>query len=228
MLGVMLLLMLAGAIVMPGRQEFQELHSMPMFYWIQIQPLEITWWLWGLIGVFVVLSLNTVFCSIESLVKKRKVTQWLLLISPQIIHIGFLFVLLAHVLSAAGASQGQTVAGEGSLITLSDHRTVIRIKNIDISLDYNGYISDWEVDVEYLSNGVVFHNDTIKPNDPSVLRGFNINVKDLRVSPDKAILLQVNREPGAMWALVGGILFMIGIVILVVLRSSMEEKINRA
>ncbi len=220
--------MLAGAIIMPGRQEFQGLHSMPMFVWIQEQPLEVTWWLWGLIGLFAVLAINTVFCSIESLIKKRKVTQWLLLISPQIIHIGFLFVLLAHFLSAAGASQGQTVAGEGSLITLSDHRTVIRIKNIDISLDFNGYMNDWEVALEYLSDGAVFHNDTIKPNDPSVLRGYNINVKDLRVSPNKAILLQVNTEPGAFWALVGGVLFMIGIVILVVLRIRMEEKLSQA
>ncbi len=226
LMGLMLLLMLVGAFIMPGRQEFQELHSVPMFEWIQRQPLNISWWLWGLIGIIIVLTINTLFCSIESLVKKRKVTQWLLLISPQIIHVGFLFMLLAHFFSAAGASQGVKVAGEGSMVNLLENKLIIKVKNISINYDYYGYISDWKVNVEYLSGNEVFRQDIISPNNPSVQNGFNINVKDLRASPHKAVLLQVNREPGALWALTGGILFMIGIVILVALRIRMEEKIN--
>jgi hypothetical protein len=222
-LGLLLLLMLAGAFIMPGRQEFQALHSIPLFDWLHTQPPGLTWWLWGSIGVLVVLALNTLLCSIESIVKKRKVTQWLLLISPQIIHIGFLFMLLAHLLSALGATQSQAVGREGSLIKLSDNNTVLKVKNIDIQLDYYGYITDWEVDVQFLSGGKKFREDIIKPNNPTVLKGFNINVKDLRAHPVEAVLLQINREPGAVWALTGGILFMVGITILIVLRIKMEK-----
>jgi hypothetical protein len=53
--------------------------------------------------------------------------------------------------------------------------------------------------------------------------GFNINVKDLRAHPREAILLQINREPGALWALTGGALFMVGIVTLILLRIKMEK-----
>lgn len=221
LLGLMLMLMLAGAVIMPGKQEFQTIHSAPMFAWLKDQPLHITWWLWGLIGTLSVLTFNTLFCSIESVVKKRKVTQWLLLISPQIIHIGFLFILLAHFLSATGAYQAFAAAQEGNMLRISDS-TVLRIKDINIMTDRYGYISGWSVGVEYLEDGTMSQTDTISPNNPSTLMGFNINVKDLQTYPE-AVLLQVSREPGALWALTGGIMFMIGILALIALKMKMER-----
>ncbi len=223
LLGGMLLLMFAGAFIMPGKQEFQALHSMPLFAWLQTQPLGITWWLWGLIGILSVLTVNTLFCSIESIVKKRKITQWLLLISPQVIHAGFLFMLVAHLLSAAGAVQSQATAAEGTMVTLSGRNNALQVKNINISFDYYGYISDWAVSVEYVDDEKIIHKDIIRPNNPSTHMGFNINVKDLRAHPVEAVLLQINREPGAVWALIGGILFTAGIVTLILLRIRMEK-----
>lgn len=222
LLALSLVMLLAGAFIMPGSREFQSLHSMPLFDWILQQAAETTWWLWGLIGILAVLTVNTLFCSVESIIKKRKVTQWLLLISPQVIHIGFLFVLLAHLLSAVGASQFAAVAREGSLIRITDD-TSLRVKNINIRLDYYGYISDWEVGVEFISGDKVFSEDSIKPNDPSVKTGFNINVKDLRPPPHESVLLQINKEPGAVWALIGGGLFMVGIITLIILKIRIER-----
>ena len=222
LLGLSLVLMLAGAFIMPGSQEFQKLHSMPLIDWMQVQPPELTWWLWGLIAVFAVMAVNTLFCSAESLVKKGKVTKWLLLIAPQIIHLGFLFILLAHLLSGLGSSQQTAVGQEGTLIKLPRDNTVMKIDNINIYLDYSGYVTDWDVSVEYMLDGKVFQKDIIRPNQPSVQRGFNINVKDMRAYPE-AVLLQINREPGAMWALAGGILFIAGIGILIVLKIRMER-----
>jgi hypothetical protein len=221
LLGLTLLLMLAGAVIMPGKQEFQTIHAAPMFVWLIHQPLQITWWLWGLIGILSVLTFNTLFCSIESVVKKHKVTRWLLLISPQIIHIGFLFILLAHLLSATGGYQVFAAAQEGSMLRVSDN-AVLRIKDIDIQTDHNGYISDWKVSIEYLKGISEVLSDTIAPNNPSTQMGFNINVKDLRAYPE-SVLLQISREPGAVWALAGGILFMIGIFTLIGLKMKIER-----
>ncbi len=221
-LGFLILFLFAGALIMPGRPEFELLHSVPFFKWIQKQHVEITWWLWGVISILSILAINTLFCSIESIIKKRNATQWLLLISPQIIHIGFLFMLLAHLLSGAGSSQGLARAVEGSVLTFSDN-TVMKVREISIDMDKQGYMTDWRVDVEYLSNGMPFKQDTIRPNKPSLLTGFNINVKDLTLYPQKIIIIQVNKEPGALWALVGGILFMIGTITLLMLRIRMEK-----
>ena len=222
LLGFSLVFMFAGAFIMPGRSEFQALHSTPLFEWIRNQPLKLTWWLWCLIGLLVVLTVNTLFCSIESIIKKGKVTQWLLLIAPQIIHIGFLFILLAHMLSGIGASQKTAAVNEGSYLKLSGDN-ILKVKSIDIRLNYYGHIEDWAVTVEYLSNGKMFQKDIIRPNNPSVRMGFNINVKDLRPYPVEAVLLQINREPGAVWALVGSVLFMAGIIILIAFKIKMEK-----
>jgi len=132
----MLALMLAGAFIMPSQKEFETIHSTPMFEWLKIQPIAITWWLWSLIGVLTLLTVNTLFCSVESIIKKRKVTRWPLLISPQIIHIGFLFMLFAHLMSAIGSYQKFAVVQEGSMLRISDN-VVLKVKDINIQSDYN-------------------------------------------------------------------------------------------
>jgi hypothetical protein len=222
LLGASLALFFAGAFIMPGHNEFQALHSMPLFDWLQKQSINITWWLWALIGVLSALSVNTLFCSIESIIKKRKVTQWLLLISPQIIHIGFLFILLAHLLSGIGASQQVAAVREGSLLKIPGGK-ILKIQDIDVTLDYYGYVSDWKVKVEYVSDGKTVGKDTIMPNNSSDSMGVNIIVKKIRPHPNAAALLQLNREPGAVWALTGGILFMVGITTLIILKIRMER-----
>jgi len=218
----MLALMLAGAFIMPSQKEFETIHSTPMFEWLKIQPIAITWWLWSLIGVLTLLTVNTFFCSVESIIKKRKVTRWPLLISPQIIHIGFLFMLFAHLMSATGSYQKFAVVQEGSMLRISDN-VVLKIKDINIQSDYNGYITDWKVGIEYFKEGKELSADTILPNSPSLRTGFNINVKDLQAYPYEAVLLQVSREPGAVWALAGSVLFMVGIITLIALKIRMER-----
>lgn len=222
LLGAMLVMMLAGAFIMPGNRAFQDLHSTPLFEWIHHQTIEVTWWLWSVIAILAVLTLNTLFCSVESIFKKRKVKQWLLLISPQIIHVGFLFVLLAHLLSGIGAYHQVVPAREGTVLKLSGTDMVLRIKDITVRLDYYGYINDWSVTIEYGNKGRVLHQDIIRPNKPSIFQGLNVNVKNLKPHPE-TVLLQLNREPGAVWALVGGVVFMIGIVTLIALKIRIEK-----
>lgn len=222
LLAIILVLLLSGAFIMPGREEFKALHSIPLFNWLTQQPLELTWWLWGLIFLLGLLACNTIFCSIDSIIKKRKVISWLLLISPQIIHIGFLFILLAHFLSSMGASQNAVTAMEGYSIPINEE-VYLKINSINTDLDYYGYVTDWKVKVSYFTKERTLMNDTIRPNNPSLQMGFNINVRDIRAYPRKTILLQINREPGALWALTGGILFMTGIITLIALKIKMER-----
>lgn len=222
-LWALIVMLLAGALIMPSKEEFQALHSIPLFVWLKEQPSDITWWLWCSIAVASLLTINTLFCSIESIIKKRKTAQWLLLISPQIIHIGFLFMLFAHLLSSMGGYKDMVVVREGTLLAMRDGSTSLMIRAIDIRVGPNGFITDWAVDVEYFINGTPLHKDRIMPNSPSIKGDLNINVKDLQAFPDKAVLLQVSSEPGAVWALIGGAFFMLGIVTLVVLRIKTSQ-----
>jgi hypothetical protein len=214
---------LAGAFVMPAKKEFQSIHSKPLFEWLWEQPLSITWWLWISIIILSVIVLNTLFCSIESVISKRRATQWLLLISPQVVHIGFLFIIFAHLLSAFGGQKEMMAAQEGSVLKISEDHT-LKIKDIRVRTG-SGRINYWEVAVEYYSEGRMLAEDLIRPNDPSVRSGLNIIVKDIRVFPSKAVLLQVSSEPGAIWAFLGGIIFMTGITTLIILKVNRERDV---
>jgi hypothetical protein len=221
LLCALIVLLLTGAVLMPMKEEFGTIHTLPLLRWIPEQPLSVTWWLWGTMGLLVVLTANTLFCSIESVLRKRGVSQWLLIISPQVIHIGFLFILLAHLMSAISGFKGVTAAREGSVLELPGGVSV-GIGPITVSLDSYGYIRDWAVDIEYVAGGKVVRSDRLMPNAPSFFEGMGIYVKDLRTFPDRAILLELSREPGALWALIGGILFTAGTVTLLAVKMKRE------
>ena len=222
LLCLVIVLLLSGAFIMPGEKAFQSIHSMPLIDWMRQQPVKSTWWLWASMGLLIVLAANTLLCSIDSIAKKRKVTQWMLLISPQIVHIGFLFMLIAHLSSAVGGFKTFAVVAEGTALEMPDN-SVLQIKGIAISFDSYGYLYDWAVDVEYWDNGQVLKKERLLPNKPVFHKGVGVYVKDLRAYPNKMVLLEVSREPGAIWALLGGILFMTGTIALLVFKMKRED-----
>ena len=213
--------LLAGAFIMPGEKAFLSVHSMPLLDWMREQPVTSTWWLWASLGLLLVLTVNTLVCSIDSIIKKKKITQWMLLISPQIVHIGFLFMLMAHLSSALGGFKTFAVGAEGTPLEMPDN-SVLQIKKIAMSFDPYGYLSDWAVDVEWY-NGQVMEQDRLMPNKPMFHEGVGVYVKDLRAFPSKMVLLELSREPGAVWALVGSIFFMTGMIALLVLKMKREK-----
>ncbi|MDO9287220.1 MAG: cytochrome c biogenesis protein ResB [Thermodesulfovibrionales bacterium] len=218
----LVLMLLFGSVIMPGRPEFSSMNSMPLFDWLTENNIGITWWLYGAIGLLSLLTANTLLCSVESLLKKRQHRTWLLIISPQIIHIGFLFILLAHFLSSAGSFKSNAVAYEGSAFLLPNNLTV-KVNDINININPSGYISDWTVNIEYFSGSEKIKEDSLSPNSPSFYKGLGIYLKDIQPYPIKAVLLEVSKEPGAVWALVGGILFMLGTITLLILKIKRES-----
>lgn len=224
LLCLLIALFFAGSFIMPLKQEFETIQSVPLLEWLMEQSFNVTWWLWGSVGLLVVLTANTIFCSIESIIKKRGVARWITIISPQIIHIGFLLILLAHLFSSIGGFKSFTVVREGALISIQDN-SYFQIKDIDVSVDPNGYVTDWYVDIEYLYDGKVIREDRLKPNKPSFQGGLGFYVRDLQSYPFKALLIEVSREPGTLWALVGGIVFTAGSLMLIALKMKREEKI---
>lgn len=223
LVSILTLLLLAGAVIMPLREEFQSVHTVPLLLWIVGQPLSATWWLWVAIGLLGLLALNTIACSVESILRKRTVTNWLLLTAPQVIHAGFLLILFAHLMSSIGGFKGVAAVGEGAILDLPGG-TSIEVRAIRLSIDTGGYLTDWTVDVAYMVSGSVVHEDRLRPNEPSFREGYGIYVKDLRAYPTRAVLLEVAREPGAVWALAGGILFTAGTALLLGLKMRRERQ----
>ncbi|MBI5101650.1 MAG: cytochrome C biogenesis protein ResB [Nitrospirae bacterium] len=218
-------MLLYGSLIMPVREEFQALHTTPLFEWLYDSPAAVTWWLFGAIVILSLLTANTVLCSIESLLRKRSARNLLLVISPQVIHIGFLFVLLAHLLSSYDSFQGMGQAAKGTTLQLPNGSVAI-IDDIRADIDPAGFINDWSADVRYMSGGKELAKDSMRPNSPSFYDGIGLYIKTVRFEPFPVALIQISRDPGAPWALVGGVLFLIGMTTLLVLKIRMEEAVQ--
>lgn len=220
LLAAMLVLMVFGAVQMPAMAEYESMNSKSLLGWLLENPLKATWWLWGLMALLSLLAANTLLCSAESLLKKRRWSQWLLVVSPQVMHIGFLFILLAHLMSAAASQRWTAVAGEGTSLMLPN-RTVLRVDNVDLRLGPGGFPTGWRADVVYLGiEGEKLGEDFMAPNRPSFFRGLGVYIKDVRPG---AVLFEVSREPGARWALVGSVLFAAGTAALSALKIRRER-----
>ena len=222
LLTALLCLLFYGSVVMPSNEEFQALHTLPLFQWMAGNSPGITWWLWAAIGVISLLTANTLLCSIESVVKKRSARQWMLVISPQVVHIGFLFMLLAHLLSGYSSFRGTAVVYENGGVRLPTGTNVL-FRKIDVDTDQRGFMKDWAADVEYFREGKSVRSDRIRPNSPSFQDGLGIYIKDVQFQPYPAALIEVSREPGAVWALIGGVFFMAGMIMLLLFKVRKEE-----
>jgi len=217
--GIVLAFLAYGAFVLPKEEIFTAMNAEPLFSWLLRAPLVYSWWLWGTIFVLGLLTVNTVFCSLDSFIKKK--SAFLLILAPQVIHIGFLFILLAHLLSSIGSYKLTGGVPEGVSVGLPNGQGFKLVK-IEATPGPQGYIADWEARIEHIAGGQVMKRDVLRPNKPSFYGGLGFYLKDLRFEPYPMALIEVSREPGALWALIGGILFTAGTVALIILKMRQE------
>lgn len=214
--------LLYGASITTLKEEFHALNAVLLFHWLKENPVHITWWLWGAIGVLSFLTANTLLCSIESVLRKKGSRQWLLILSPQVMHIGFLFMLLAHLLSSQGSFHGTAFVHEGAMLQLPNGFSVV-FDEIHAAVDPSGNIRNWSADIRYFKGGRETKRDMISPNNPSFKDGFGIYIKTIHMQAFPFALVEVSKEPGALWALTGSILFLIGMITLLILKIKREN-----
>jgi hypothetical protein len=219
---VLLVVLFYGSLIMPSRPEFQGLYTLPLFQWLVGSPFGITWWLWLSIAVLSLTTINTLVCSIDSVVEKRGARKWLLIVSPQVVHIGFLFILFAHLLSSYGSYKVMAYAYEGSVLQLPGGSEVV-FDRINTTIDPAGYMTGWSADITYYREHRIVARDVIRPNAPSFHDGFGIYIRTIREAPYATALIEVSREPGAPYALAGGLLFLTGMFSLLLLKIRREE-----
>ena len=218
---LLIAILIAGAIVMPNEPSFRNINQTGLFNWMKSAPLSATWWLYAAIVVLFVLVINTISCSIESLVRKQSGKNLLLILSPQIIHAGFCFIMLAHLISSAYAFHLYGVFYQGSEAMLPDGQQ-IRLEKINYSAQ-NGYIISMEAVLNVKEKDGSVRTLKIHPNNPGLISGVGVYLKQISLNPLPRVLLEVSYEPGAVWALVGGVLFSIGTVLLVGLKLMLEK-----
>lgn len=217
----LVVLFFIGSYLMPAHREiFAGMNDDILFRWIKNTAsgsLWYTWWFFVAIAALALLTINTLVCSIQAVKGMWTRSDFLLRISPQIVHLGFLFILLAHLL---GAGWGYKLSGtmtEGAYALLPEERT-LQLRRIRVQTDATGHLKDWAAEVSLYENNAIVQNGSLSPNKPLFYRGVGIYLKSLSFEKGPAALLMVNKDPGAVWALLGGILFMFGSITLLTLK----------
>lgn len=201
---LLILILVIGGIVMPASERYSVMNEKPLFDWLTEEPIAVTWWLWLSIVILAFLCLNTAFCTIDSLIKKTEGKDIILRISPQVIHIGFGLIIFAHLLTAMYDTHYFLVAAEGDTIRVEGTK-MVTLSKIIFNLKA-GYITDMKLQV------VTDNQESlqISPNNPIRAGNSWIYLKNLLFKGSPLAVIEISRDPGAVWALTGGILFAIG------------------
>lgn len=210
-----------GSYLMPVHREIHAgMNNRLLFDWaVETASGELwaTWWFFASFAGLVLLTVNTIVCSIQAVKGRWSREDFLLRISPQIMHIGFLLILFAHLL---GASAGYRLSGmvpEGARVKLPEG-IILDLQALRVYPDRFGYIQDWRADVVLEKNGREAASGFLAPNKPLFYQGAGIYLKSFSFDPSPMAFIMVNKDPGAVWALAGAALFMTGSATLLVLK----------
>jgi hypothetical protein len=222
---VLVCLFFLGSYMMPMHREvFGPMNNDLLFRWIRDVAAGNIWqtlWFFAALAGLILITLNTIFCSIQAVRGKWSRSDFLLRISPQVIHIGFLFMLLGHLQSAGWGYKLSGMMPEGAYAPLPDD-LALRLNHIHVQTDSQGFMADWSIEASLFENNQLVKSGTIGPNSPFFFNGTGVYLKSLNFDRGPAAILLIAKDPGAGWALAGGVLFTLGSLTLLALKWKMS------
>lgn len=195
----------AGAAVLLAAGSFLQgegsaINDIALWTWLTAVPAGESWWLWGTVFLLLLLAGNTVLCSIEAIRRSPRISS----VPPQLMHLGFLLIMLAHAVDARGSVKQAGVVREGSIIPLPSGN--LAVSRIAVRNGPMGFPTDYGVELVDASGA----RETTGPNRPVFRGGVGVYVKQATDQPFPQAVVELHREPGAGLALAGGILFVAG------------------
>ncbi len=220
LLALVCVLLAAGSFMLQGDYA-TAINTVPLLVWLREVPVAMSWWLWLAVLFLALLVLNTVLCSSETLRSRWGRAGLMSLFAPQLIHGGFMLMVLAHLLSAYGGYMEQMVVTEGMVAQLPDGKQ-FGVAGIEAVMSPMGMPTGFSGElVTNLENPS--ERFTVSPNHPWFSGGYGVYIKQAEGYPYKRALLEIHREPGAGMALAGALIFIMGNILLIYLRSRSKE-----
>lgn len=226
--GVMLFLGIGSFVTKQG----SAINDVPLLIWLTQAPPGETWWLWITLAILALLALNTVLCSVESLRAKWQRGSFLVRIAPQLMHLGFLLIVLAHLFSAYGGYKDGGALPEGAVFSFPDGSKA-QLTRLDMQIGPRGMPLDFSGNLRHVTPaGEV--TATFSPNHPYFYKGFGLYLKQVEPFPARTAVVEIHREPGAGIALAGATFFTIANIMLIWLRRGKRssekapEELNRS
>jgi hypothetical protein len=208
---IAIVIVFIGSLTLPYHLAFfSGIDETPLFRWLaDAGKLHLTWWIYALICILAFTAVSTIFCTVEALVKKTTRKNFILKLSPQIMHIGVLFIMLGHLLTASIGLKTDLLIKKAAQKRVAD--TIgISVEDVKVETDEQGYYTAWEATVVWSEEGLKEKKKTLRPVHPVYFGEFGLFIKSVTIEPEASALIRVIRDPGAVWALLGGILLALG------------------
>jgi cytochrome c biogenesis factor len=205
-------IMLTGSLSLPNNLAFfSGIDDTPLFAWLaEAGSFGTTWWIYMLIAGLALFAVNTSFCTGEVVLFKLGRRNLIAKLSPQVMHVGVLFVMLGHLLTASLGIKLDIDLKKGETKTVTD-TTAISLVDVRETVDENGYAIDWDARIKWTADGKSSDVLGLRPAHPLYLGAYGIYSKSVAVDKkETSALIRVSRDPGAVPALFGGILMTIG------------------
>lgn len=200
-----------GSIMLPENLTFfSGIDDIPLFQWLSANSdLRLTWWIYLMILILAVMSVNAIFCTVEGLMKKLSGRNIVVKLSPHIIHIGVLLVLFGHLLTASVGFKTDILIKAGEKKSVGGN-TSLSLVDVKVEKDENGYDTDWEATLLWFEAGEKRYEKILRPVHPLYFGRFGIYFKSVSTEPEPSALVRITSDPGALFALIGGVLLSIG------------------
>lgn len=194
------------------------MNSMPLLRWWLGSGSKhgvVNQWLPLSVILLVFLTLNTLVCTLRSI--RPGPSIW-----AHLVHLGFLFILLAHLVTAStGYREAGIVLVEGRSVAIPKLGVQVQLRRIDYTPYPGGMPKDYGAEVALVSEKGT-STGRLGPNRPLFYDGVPIYLKNLGFRPVPYAVCEVAHDPGAPVALAGSLLFLVGSVPLPFLQKKRE------
>lgn len=208
---IFIVLTFIGSIMLPNNLAyFSGIDDTPLFRWLsESDDYMLTWWIYAIILMLALLALSTIFCTVDGLLKKVSGRNLILKLSPQIMHIGVLFIMLGHLLTASIGFKTDVLVKKGEGKTVAENIGVY-FEDIKVETDRWGYDTMWEAKLWWLEDRKKVREVLLRPVHPLYFKGLGFYFRSVNMGEELSVLIRVCRDPGTQWALLGGVLLSVG------------------
>lgn len=198
-----------GSIMLPRHLAFYSgIDDAQLFKWLYEQGEQEghgpMWWIWALTGLSAFMALVTASCTLDALARAGQWKSIARRLAPQVLHAGTLFVMLGFLLTSGYGTKLDVHLDKGQSKSPAQGLE-IALAEVRVQFDEAGYETAWEADMV-----VGGQEELLKPLQPVLINGWLIHFKSVRTGDEPGVLLRVTRDPGAMWALLGAVLIVVG------------------
>lgn len=207
---ILIIISFVGSVILPKNLAFfSGIDDTTLFQWLaQEDRPGLTWWIYALIGAFAFMGISTVFCTVDALLglgRKNLIAR----LSPQVMHLGVLFVMLGHLLTAWVGHKADINIAVGEKRDVQSGMSFY-LEDIREELDEAGYAENWEAEIWVYRENEKIAEKVIRPARPAHIGQTGFFIKTVSAGENPSALIKVNRDPGAIWALSGGLLVCLG------------------